>query len=160
MRAVFHLVVFSSLRFGWKIWQRGRIFRWSEELRAWSMTDVVVIAGAIAYFRASIPADVVVRVGAWCYIACAVLAFVADGALDRRLVWNLILPDSSAVGARGKHVASCDVCEMAVEDRRPGDPCPRCGSRLDRGIAPRLAPALGAVAASLPLLIPAYAAAV
>lgn len=53
-----------------------------------------------------------------------------------------------------------DVCEMTVTSRRAGDPCPRCGSRLDRGIAPRLAPALGAVAAAIPLCLPAYAAAV
>ena len=160
MRAIFHIVVLATPHLGWKVWQRGRIFRWSEELRIWSMTDVVVIAGAIAYFRASIPADVETRVGAWCYLVCAVLAYAGDGALDRRAVWNAILPDTTVIGERGKHVASCDVCEMAVADRRPGDPCPRCGSRLDRGIAPRLAPALGAAAACLPLLIPAYYAAV
>src|SRR3712207_7695171 len=40
LRALFQIVVLGSLRFGWNIWQRGRIFRWSEELRIWSMTDV------------------------------------------------------------------------------------------------------------------------
>src|SRR6185369_2599186 len=58
LRALFQIVVLSSLRWEWKIPQRGRIFRWSEELRIWSMTDVVVIAGLIAYFRADISADV------------------------------------------------------------------------------------------------------
>ncbi len=158
LRALFQIVVLTSLRLGWRIWQRGRIFRWSEELRMWSMTDVVVIAGLIAYYRADISADVQVRVGALCYLAVAALVFLGERALDRRAVWNAIMPDLTSFPDR--HIASCDVCEMAVASRRPGDPCPRCGSRLDRAIAPRFAPALGAVAAAIPLCIPAYAAAV
>jgi paraquat-inducible protein A len=159
LRALFQIVVFTSLRFGWRVWQRGRLFRWSEELRFWSMTDVVVIAGAVAYFRAAIPADVDVRVGAWCYLAVALLLLLGDSTLDRRAVWHAILPDPRQL-MTSKHVSSCDVCEMTVASRRPGDPCPRCGSRLDRGILPRLAPALGAIAAAIPLLLPAYAAAI
>jgi paraquat-inducible protein A len=158
LRALFQILVLGSIKWGWRIWQRGRIFRWSEELRMWSMTDVVVIAGVIAYYRAAVPADVEVRVGAWCYLTVAVLAFVGDRALDRRAIWDAILPDLRTYPHR--HVASCDVCEIAVETRRAGDPCPRCGSRLDRNIAPRFAPALGAVAAAIPLCLPAYAASI
>lgn len=158
IRALFQIVVLGSLRMGWKMWQRGRMFRWSEELRIWSMTDVVVIAGIVAYLRARIPADVVVRVGAWCYFAVAICAFIGDRALDRRAIWNAILPDLTTYP--GHRLPSCDSCEMAVDYRRPGDPCPRCGSRLDRNIAPRFAPALGAVAAAIPLCIPAYSASI
>jgi len=158
LRSLFHVLVLGSIRFGWPIWQRGRVFRWSEELRIWSMTDVVVIAGLIAYFRANVSADVEVRVGAACYLAVAVLTFITEFTLDRRAVWNALLPDLDHYPDR--HAASCDSCEMAVMDRRSGDPCPRCGSRLDRNIAPRYAPALGAVAAAIPLCIPAYAAAI
>jgi paraquat-inducible protein A len=158
IRTLFQIVVLGSLRLNWRMWQRGRLFRWSEELRIWSMTDVVVIAGVIAYYRASLPADVIVRIGAWCYLAVAVLAFIGDRALNRRAVWNAILPDAASFPER--HVASCDVCEMTVTTRRSGDPCPRCGSRLDRRIGPRFIPALGAIAAAIPLCIPAYGASV
>ncbi|HKR64985.1 MAG TPA: paraquat-inducible protein A, partial [Thermoanaerobaculia bacterium] len=158
LRALFQVIVLFSLRRGWNLWQRGRIFRWSEELRIWSMTDVVVIAGVIAYFRAELPADVDVRIGAICYFVIAMLIFLGDRALDRRAVWNAIHPD--ATGVPHRHVAACDVCELAVASRRPGDPCPRCGSRLDRAIAPRFAPAIGAIAAAIPLCLPAYAASV
>jgi paraquat-inducible protein A len=158
LRAFFQIVVFASLRFRWKIPQRGRIFRWSEELRIWSMVDVVVIAGVGAYYRASIPADVEIRIGAWCYLAVAVLAFIGDRALDRRAVWNAIYPDATYVPDH--HIASCDVCELAALSRRAHDHCPRCGSRLDRSLLPRYIPAVTAVAAAIPLTIPAYSAAV
>jgi paraquat-inducible protein A len=158
IRSLFQIVVLGSLRLNWRMWQRGRLFRWSEELRIWSMTDVVVIAGVIAYYRASLPATVFVRVGAWSYLAVAVLAFIGDRALNRRAVWNAILPDATSFPER--HVASCDVCELTVSTRRSGDPCPRCGSRLDRRIGPRFVPALGAIAAAIPLCIPAYGASV
>ncbi|HET8773158.1 MAG TPA: paraquat-inducible protein A [Thermoanaerobaculia bacterium] len=158
IRAGLHILVLGSLKWGWPLWQRGRLFRWTEELRIWSMTDVVVIAGIVAYFRAAVPAQVEIRVGAWCYLAVAVLVVIGDRALNRRAVWNAILPDLTDYP--GRHVPSCDSCEMAVADRRAGDPCPRCGSRLDRAIAPRFAPALGAVAAAIPLTIPAYGASI
>jgi paraquat-inducible protein A len=48
---------------------------------------------------------------------------------------------------------------MTVISRRAGDPCPRCGATLDRAIVPRFAPVVGAVAATIPLAIPAYGAA-
>jgi paraquat-inducible protein A len=158
LRALFQVFVLGTLMLRLPLWQRGRMFRWSEELRMWSMTDVVIIAGAVAYLRASIPADVAVRAGAYFYVAVAALAFVGDRALDRRKVWNAILPDLDALPDH--RVPSCDVCEIAVDYRRAGDPCPRCGSRLNRNIAPRFAPSLGAVAAAIPLCFPAYSAAI
>ncbi|HEY0143412.1 MAG TPA: paraquat-inducible protein A [Thermoanaerobaculia bacterium] len=158
LRAAFQMVVLLTLRFRWPLWQRGRLFRWSEELRVWSMTDVVVIAGLIAYFRAQIPADVEVRIGAFCYLAVAALALLGDLTLDRRVVWNLIMADE-AVGGKRRDTPSCEVCELIVTSRRAGDPCPRCGSMLGNDWL-RFWPALGAVAAALPLCIPAYAASV
>ena len=158
IRALFQILVLITLRYDLPLWQRGRIFRWSEELRIWSMTDVVVIAGMVAYFRASIPADIDVRIGAWCYLFVALLVFLGDRTLDRRSIWNAIHRDSEEAPSR--HIASCDVCEFAASARRPGDPCPRCGSRLDRNIAPRFIPAVAAIMAAVPLMLPAYAAAV
>lgn len=158
LRALLLTVVLGSLRSGWKIAQRGRLFRWSEELRIWSMTDVVVIAGMIAYFRADVSAEVDVRVGAWSYVAVAVLSFIADRTLDRRAVWNAILPDQSA--PPGSEVASCDACELTLGAGWSGHRCPRCSNRLDRPLTPRFAPALGAVAAAIPLTLPAYSASV
>ena len=122
------------------------------------MTDVVVIAGVVAYFRASISATVEVQIGAWCYIAVACVAWLGDHVMDRRTAWNAIYPDLEEYPQR--HYASCDVCELAASGRRPGDHCPRCGSRLDRALAPRYVPALLAVAIAIPLIAPGYAAAI
>jgi paraquat-inducible protein A len=155
VRALLQILVFGSIRWGWRIPQRGRLFRWSEQLRMWSLTDVVVIAGIIAYYRASISATVELSIGAWSYAAVAVLSLVADRILDRRLVWSAILPDATT--DPGEPAASCDICEMTVSSRRAGDPCPRCGDRLDHRVAPRFAPALAAIGAAIPLCFPAYA---
>src|SRR5690242_6185772 len=138
VRALLQILVLGSVRFGWNIPQTGRWFRWSEELRIWSMTDVVCIALLIAYFRASVSADVEVDVGAWCYLAVAILSFIGERALDRRAVWNAILSDRDTAPHEG--FVSCDVCELTLTTRAPGDPCPRCGAPLEHDIAPRFAP--------------------
>jgi len=153
-RALFQILVLSGI----PIPQRGRIFRFSEEMRLWSMPEVVVIAGIVAYYRASIASTVGLQGGALCYIAVAIFTWIGDHAIDRRYVWNSILPDTDEYPQR--HYASCDVCELAASGRRSGDNCPRCGSRLDRNIAPRWVPAAAAVAAAIPLCFPAYTAAI
>jgi paraquat-inducible protein A len=158
IRALLQIVVFCSVRFGWHVPHCGRWFRWSEELRIWSMTDVVVIAGVIAYYRASVSAEVEADTGAWCYIAVAVLSFIGDRALDRRAVWNAILADR--ITQPHESFVSCDVCELTLTTRGAGDPCPRCGGPLNHDIASRFAPAIAAVAAAIPLCLPAYDASV
>jgi paraquat-inducible protein A len=155
VRALLQVIVLGAIRFGWPIRNRGQLFRWSEELRLWSLTDVVVIAGVVAYYRASISASVEIGIGAWCYAFVALLSLVADRVLDRRGVWNAILPDPLAVMPR--HAVSCDVCEMTLTAARPGDDCPRCGETLDHRIAPRWIPAVAAIGAAIPLCFPAYA---
>ena len=158
LRALLQIAVLSSLRWGWHLPHRGRLFRYSEELRIWSLTDVVCIAGLVAFYRANVTADVEIGTGAWSYIAVALLAFLGDRSLDRRAVWSAIDPDLK-LPPRQPFV-SCDVCEMPVCDRGSGDACPRCGGTLDRPIARRWAPALAAVLSAIPLCVPAYAAAV
>ncbi|HEX2255061.1 MAG TPA: paraquat-inducible protein A [Thermoanaerobaculia bacterium] len=154
LRALALVVVLGSIRWGWPTPELGRIFRWNQELRVWSMTDVVVVAGVATYFRAAAPADVDVLLGAWCYMTVAALALTADLTLDRRKVWNAIFPDLAAPPA-GRFV-SCGVCELAAPGMAPRDPCPRCGAALDRDVTRRFVPSLMALAAAIPLTAPAY----
>jgi paraquat-inducible protein A len=154
LRALLMVMVLGAVRWGWRIPQLGRLFRYSQELRIWSMTDVVVIAGLVAYLRAGVPADVTVMSGAWLYLTVAVLALAADSMLDRRAVWNAILPDRTPLPEG--HSISCSVCELVVVSLQKGDPCPRCGGTLDRDVARRFVPAVAAVAAAIPLTLPTY----
>lgn len=158
LRAFLMVVVLGSIRWDVRVPELGRLFRLSEELRTWSMTDVVAIAGIIAYFRAAIPADVDPLIGAWCYAAAAILALLADYSLDRRGIWNSILRDPSS--HPDKPMVSCAICELAVDVGQRGRPCPRCGATLDPDIARRFIPAAAALAAALPLTLPAFSFAV
>lgn len=158
LRAFLLVLVLGAIRFRLRLPEHGRLFRWSEELRIWSMTDVVVISGVVAYFRAGIPADVEIMIGAWIYLAVAALALVAERMLDRREVWNAILPDLATPA--GTPAVSCGSCQLVVAHGESGTACPRCGSTLDPSVARRFAPVLAAVAAALPLSLPAYSFAV
>lgn len=155
LRALLQILVFGAIRFGWPVPEVGRMFRWSEELRIWSLTDVVVIAGVVAYYRASISASVELGAGAWAYIAVACVSLLANRLLDRRAIWNAILPDPGPV--RAAYPISCDCCELTMSSGTSGDPCPRCGEKLDHRIAPRWMPAVAAIGAAIPLCLPAYA---
>lgn len=153
LRALSLVVVVGALRRGSLRPALGRLFRWNQELRIWSMTDVVVVAGVATYFRAAVPADVEVLVGGWLYLAVAALVLISELTLDHRRVWRAILPDATA--PPGGSFASCVVCEMAVAQGEAGDRCPRCAALLDD--AHRwFVPSLVAVAAAVPLVWPAY----
>ena len=154
LRALLQIVVLGSIRMGHRVVHHGRLFRWSEQLRIFSMPEVVVVAGIGTYYRAAISARVAIGMGAWCYVAVAVLQFAVDRTLDRRSVWNAILPD--CISRPEGPVVSCEVCEMTVSAHGSGRFCPRCGHTFDAAIGRRLAPAIGAVAAAVPLCLPAY----
>lgn len=153
-RALCLVLVLGSFRWGWALPGRGWLFRWHQELAIWAMTDVVVVAGIATYYRASIPADVEVLVGAWCYLAVALLSALADRALDRRAVWAAILPEGGPAAAPSG--VPCGVCELTATGGSPGERCPRCGATLDRELVRRLIPAAVALAAAVPLAAPAY----
>ena len=158
-RALFLVLVLGWLRWSWPIPQPGKTFRWAEEVRIWSMTDVVAIAGVIAYFRAGVPADVDLLIGAWCYLTVAILALVADRAVDRRAVWSAILPDSEASPSQAR--TACAVCELTfTEEGWEGRLCPRCGAVLNPHLASRFAPAAAIVGAAAFLYFPALSFAV
>jgi paraquat-inducible protein A len=159
IRSLLLILVLGSLRWGWRIPQLGRLFRWNEELRIWSMADVVALAGIVAYFRAAIPADVDILSGAWCYLAVAALMITADTFLNRRGVWYAIHPDPLIW--RGAAASSCTVCELTVgSDDAARHVCPRCGAALGANMKLHFAPAAAAVAAAIPLFPPAYSFAV
>ena len=153
-RALTLVVVIAALRLRWRPRFLGYLFRWNQELRVWSMTDVVAVAGVATYFRAAVPADVEVLPGGWLFLVVAALALVSDLTLHHRRVWQAILPDRPV--PPGRRVASCRVCELAAADARAGEPCPRCGATLDEDARRWLVPSIVAVAAAVPLAWPAY----
>ena len=119
------------------------------------MTEVVVIAES-SLLPPMFP-DVEVLAGAWAISRCRARRHRRSLARSPRCL-DAILPDRSSFPVG--HFVSCSVCEMAVSSRQSGDPCPRCGGTLDRNVTRRFAPALAAVAAAIPLSLPAYTSAI
>ena len=154
LRALWLVVVLGSLRWGWRVRGLGRLFRWNQELRIWSMTDVVAAAGVATYFRAAVPADVEVLRGGWLYLVVALLVALSDLTLEQRPVWNAILADREV--PPGADCVSCGVCEMTVEGGRVGAPCPRCAAELEADNRRWFVPTLIVMAAAVPLAFPAY----
>jgi paraquat-inducible protein A len=158
-RALCLVLVLGSLRLRGRAPRLGgRLFRWHQELAIFAMSDVVVVAGIVTYYRASVPAEVEVLPGAWCYVAVALLSALADRALDVRGVWDAIHPDSRL--PLPAEPAACAVCELTLGGSAAGRNCPRCSSRLAPDLRRRFLPAVVLLAAALPLAFPTYAYAV
>ncbi len=111
----------ASLRPAWL----GRAFRWANGLQQWAMADVFLLGLWVAYARLSATVSVEVGVGAWCFIAAAILSMVTRATLDRAAVWRCIMPDGEPPAGAA---CSCLACDYLVPAGGEGDGCPRCGA--------------------------------
>lgn len=157
LRAALLIGVLGGLRLGYReLWQ-GRLFRYAENLRHWSMPEVYVLAGAVTYSRVAAQLDVEVLPGGWCFVVAAFFLLIAETSLDRRRVWLAIRPDEPIPeGLDGARTFGCDSCDLVLPVERAGDSCPRCANRLFLR-KPRAFPrAVALTLAALLLLYPAY----
>ena len=128
VRSAMQVAVLGSLQLGHRWRWQGFLFRYAEELRLWSMPGVYVLAGIVTYSRLAAEIDADVLTGGWCFIAAALMLLLGDALLDRRRVWQAILPD----GPAPRHALGCESCELLVTTSMEGARCPRCGAALDR----------------------------
>jgi paraquat-inducible protein A len=106
----------------------GPAFRWANGLQQWAMPDVFLLGLWVAYARLSATISVEVGVGAWCFIAAAILSLVTRATLDRAAVWRRIAPDGAAPASGD--VCSCLACDFIVSAAEEGRRCPRCGDKI------------------------------
>ena len=138
--------VLSMLRLQRRPGWLGPAFRIADDLRTWAMPDVFLLALWVAYARLDKTIAVELGLGAFCFVAAAILSLATRAVLDPVAVWRAIAPDLPApVGAA---TLLCEHCEQVLPATREGQRCPRCAARL----APRGG---GSVAVSSALTIAA-----
>ena len=159
------LVVMPFLRFGLlaitltllKMGRRpawlGRVFRWSLWLDAWAMSDVMLVALGVAYFRLEHSLTVEVLWGTRALVAAAFLTMLTRATLDRRTVWRALGPESTA--PRHARMVACVICDLVQPTSHAGTPCPRCGATLHLRKPKSLERTTALLAAAFVLIFPA-----
>jgi len=129
------------------------MFRWANRLEAWAMTDVLLLAFVVAYARLEVAISVHLGIGAVALIGAGILSLFTRATLDKAMVWRAIAPDQEP-GHPTTSIA-CTQCELLVEAKHQGEPCPRCGSALYRRQPASIPYTMALTLAALLLYIPA-----
>jgi paraquat-inducible protein A len=109
----------------------GRAFRYAERLRPWSMSEVYLLGGIVAYTRIQAVAEVEVAPGGVAFIVFALLVLLIDRVIDRHAIWQAIGP-GMAPGAETGEIVDCLECRLLAPLSDVGKPCPRCAAILHR----------------------------
>lgn len=109
--------------------------RLADELRAWAMLDVFLLAVAVAWVKMAELAALEPGIGLAGFLAALVLATAADATLDRHDIWQRFAPQATLAGLDRVPTArllGCHGCGQVVpvEATPAHRVCPRCGSRL------------------------------
>ena len=146
-------LVLVSLRFGYRPSWLGRIFRLTDTLKIWAMPDVFLLSLWVAYARLSATVATHLEIGAYCMIGAGLTTLLTRATLDKAMVWRAI-GEGRAVAA-GHDAIACPSCEIVVDRRDEGTPCPRCGARLSERVSGSLAIVVALTVAGVLLYIPA-----
>jgi paraquat-inducible protein A len=107
----------------------GRAFRWTLALQTWAMQDVFLLAFVVAYERLRAAITVEIGIGAYCFIAAAILSLFTRALLNREEVWRRIGPDPTPP-PHGEPAVACLACEALLPAAYDGQRCPRCAAAV------------------------------
>ena len=116
----------------------AQVFRWTQRLHPWAMTEVYLLGLIVAYVRIQRYGGVETGVATVAFVAMILVMLAADANLDPHAVWNRIQPQAGPSLLRprpGTVLVGCDVCDQLVhlpEAPEAHDACPRCRARLHR----------------------------
>ena len=145
--------VLASLRLGYRPPWLGRVFRLTDTLKIWAMPDVFLLSLWVAYARLSATVATHLEIGAYCMIGAGITTLLTRATLDQTMVWRAIGQDDFV--PRTHDVIACPACELIVDRREEGHPCPRCGTRLSERRSGSLAIAVALTVAGVLLYVPA-----
>lgn len=129
MRFALLSVALACVHSAWRPAWLGRVYRWSLQLDAWAMPDVLLLGAAVGYSRVAAKTPVEVGVGGICLILAAVSAMLCRATLDRRSVWRALEYDKASLRI-GEPAISCTACDLALSARAESRPCPRCAATV------------------------------
>ncbi len=154
-------VVLASLRLNYRPPWLGMLFRWSDELKMWAMTDVFLLALWVAYARMAATVVTHIEVGGYCFITAGLCTLLTRATLDKTRVWRAI-GSGSGPGEREeartdvpRHGLACPACDLTLEEGFEGHRCPRCRGRVTRRFAGSVNIAVALTVAGMLLYIPA-----
>ncbi len=145
--------VLAALRFDYRPPWLGPLFRLTNELKMWAMSDVFLLALWVAYARLGATVATTLDPGAYCFIGAGLCTLFTRATLDRTAVWRAI-GDGPALDPTRPAIA-CPSCELMLDHRREGMACPRCGARLAARVPASVGIAVALTLAGVLLYIPA-----
>jgi paraquat-inducible protein A len=131
----------------------GRLLRFAERMRPWAMPEVFLIGGFVAYTRLGDLVTTDIGTGGWCFLAYAGCVLVINAFVDRRQLWEAILP-SPEIGPEDA-VFACHVCHLPLQHGAGPGRCPRCGARAEPRKRASFQRCAALVAAAYVLYVPA-----
>ncbi len=150
--------VLTALRFDFRPKWLGPLFRLTNELKMWAMSDVFLLALWVAYARLAATVATTLDAGAYCFIAAGLTTLFTRATLDRAAVWNAIDAGPELVASKlagPQPVIACPSCELLVDGDSEGQGCPRCGARLTFRVPAAVSVAIALTLAGVLLYIPA-----
>ncbi len=90
-RAMLVVYVLAPLVAGRRPWPRARqMFRWSEDLRPWSMAEIFIIGCAVALTKVASLARIEFGPAFWMFGVLVVVIVLKDSAMDRWTIWKCL----------------------------------------------------------------------
>ena len=132
------LYVLVPLRFGWRPWKVGPLFRRLDALRPWAMLDVYMFGVFVAVVKLSQLASISPGTGLYAYVALFLVWTAALAGLDAQVVWSRIGPSPSRrslPNGVGPEWIICPTCRLTAQKKPELHEslfrCPRCKGSMD-----------------------------
>ena len=133
------------------------VLRWLIRAQPWSMMEIFLLAILVTSVKLGDMARIIPGVSMYAFFALVPVLAVAYALVDKRNLWNWLLPHNCFIGQPDEPLYDCQVCEAmvgnSVIDRHHH--CPRCKSIIHQRIPNSLQKTTALVAASIILYIPA-----
>ncbi len=133
--------------------------RLADELRAWAMLDVFLLAVIVAWVKLADLATLEPGPGLWTFLGALLLATAADATLDRHDVWERFGPQTTLarIDPSGGRPVGCRACGQVtvLGPRRRWARCPRCGGPVRRPDPGAIGRAWALLSAAMAFYLPA-----